>query len=309
MADAVNASRDRLIGRRPGARVAQRVLVLAYVVVLVLVPLVLVTWRALSPGFGAFWSAVSDDQAVSAIKLTVEIAVLAVALNLLFGVGTAILLCRYRFVGRRLLSALIDLPLAVSPIVVGVALVLVYGPTSGWFGSGLAAHGIQIIFAMPGMVLATTFVSMPLILREIVPVLQAEGIDQEQAARVLGANAWQRFRRITLPTIRPALAYGIVLGLARSIGEFGAVAVVSGNVSGAQQTQTVPLVISERVQQFEPGAYQLAFVLILVTVAAIVIVSLRRDRSSSQRAGQERAAQQAQQQEQRQEQKEAQAVT
>jgi sulfate/thiosulfate transport system permease protein len=168
-----------------------------------------------------------------------------------------------------------------------VALVLVYGPSSGWFGGTLAAHGIKIIFAVPGMVLATTFVSMPLILREVVPVLQEEGIEQEQAARVLGANAWQRFRRITLPTIRPALAYGIVLGLARSIGEVGAVAVVSGNVSGAGQTQTVPLVISERVQQFEPGSYQLAFVLILVTVAAIVIVSLRRGHSSA-RPGRQR---------------------
>jgi sulfate/thiosulfate transport system permease protein len=278
---------DSLIGRRPGARVAQRVIVLAYVGVLVLVPLVLVTWRALSPGVGAFWSAISDDQAVSAFKLTAEIAVLAVLVNLVFGVGTAILLARYRFFGKGLLSALIDLPLAVSPIVVGVALVLVYGPSSGWFGGTLAAHGIKIIFAVPGMVLATTFVSMPLILREVVPVLQEEGIEQEQAARVLGANAWQRFRRITLPTIRPALAYGIVLGLARSIGEFGAVAVVSGNVSGAGQTQTVPLVISERVQQFEPGSYQLAFVLILVTVAAIVIVSLRRGHSSA-RPGRQR---------------------
>lgn len=249
---------------------------LVYVGILVIVPLAVVTWRALKPGLGAFWSAISDAQAVSAFRLTAEIALWAVALNLVFGVGTAILLTRYRFVGKRLLSALIDLPLAVSPIVVGVALVLVYGPSSHWFGSTLVSHGIKIIFAVPGMVLVTTFVSLPLILREIVPVLQQEGIDQEQAARVLGANAVQRFHRIILPTIRPALSYGIVLGLARSIGEFGAVAVVSGNVSGATQTQTVTLAISERIQQFEPGGFQLAFILVLITVAAILIVGMRR---------------------------------
>jgi sulfate transport system permease protein len=157
-------------------------------------------------------------------------------------------------------------------------LVLVYGPTSRWFGEDLHHIGIDVIFATPGMVMATAFVSLPLILREVAPVLAEAGVDQEQAARVLGASAWQQFRRITVPTIRPALLYGVVLSLARSIGEFGAVLVVSGNVSGAGQTQTIPLVVAERVQQLEPGSYQLAFMLIVAAVSAIVLTFLKRDR-------------------------------
>jgi sulfate transport system permease protein len=261
--------------------VVQRSIALAYLGVLVLIPLAVITWKTVSAGWSAFWAAISSNQAVSAFRLTAEISIAAVVLNTVFGVSLALLLTRYRFRGRRLLGTLADLPISVSPIVVGLALILVYGPFSGWFGKGLADAGLPIIFHLPGMILATTFVSMPLILREVVPVLEEEGIEQEQAARVLGANAWQRFSRITLPTIRPALAFGIVLGLARSIGEFGAVRVVSGNVSGAGQTQTVPLVIAERFEQNEQGYYQLAFVLILITVLAIVVVSLRRKKETA----------------------------
>lgn len=268
-----------VVGRRQSSRIAQRVIVLVYVAVLVLVPLIIVTWRTFEPGLQAFWSAISSDQAVKAFILTAETALVAVALNMVFGVGMALLLTRYRFPGKRMLNALCDLPMAISPIVVGIALVLVYGPVSGWFGKDLADSGINVIGALPGMILATTFVAMPLILRELVPVLEEEGIDQEQAARVLGANSLQRFKRIIFPIIRPALAYGIVLGLARSIGEYGAVVVVSGNVSGADQTQTVPLVIGERVHLLQPGYYPLAFVLIMVTVGAIVLVSLNRKKA------------------------------
>ena len=260
--------------------IAQRTIALGYVGVLVLVPLAVITWKTFADGWGKFWSAISTDQAVSAFRLTAEISVAAVVINTVFGVGLALLLTRYRFRGQRLLGALADLPISVSPIVVGLALVLVYGPYNGWFGKGLYHAGFQIIFATPGMILATAFVSMPLILREVVPVLEEEGTEQEQAARVLGANGWQRFRRITLPIIRPALAYGVVLGLARSIGEFGAVRVVSGNVSGVGQTQTAPLVIAERFEQGEQGYYQLAFVLIVVTVLAIVVVSLKRKKET-----------------------------
>jgi sulfate transport system permease protein len=191
-----------------------------------------------------------------------------VLLNVVFGIGMALLLARYRFPGRRLLNILIDLPLAVSPIVVGLALILVYGQEGGWLG-GL---GVQIIYSIPGMVLATVFVSLPLVVRELVPVLEEEGLDQELAARSLGANARQCFRRITLPTIKWALAYGVVLSLARAIGEFGAVKVVSGNIIG--QTQTVTLLVDERAEQFEPGAYQASILLIVVTVICIVGVSL-----------------------------------
>jgi sulfate transport system permease protein len=269
-----DSTRVRLSPR--GAKLLQRSVAIIYVGVLVLIPLVVITWQTISDGWSVFWQAISGEQAVTAFRLTAEVAVAAVLINTIFGVGVALLITRYRFRGRRLLGTLADLPISVSPIVVGLALVLVYGPYSGLFGKGLADAGFQIIFAVPGMILATAFVSMPLVLREIVPVLEEEGTDQEQAARVLGASALQRFLRITLPTIRPALAYGLVLSLARSIGEFGAVKVVSGNVSGINQTQTATLLVDERVEQLEPGAYQLAFVLIVVTVLAMIIVSLRR---------------------------------
>jgi sulfate transport system permease protein len=261
-------------------QLARRGIALGYVAILVLVPLVVVCWNALRPGWSMFWAAVSDGQAVTAYRLTVEVAAAAVGLNVVFGVGLALLLTRYRFPGRRLLGALADIPISVSPIVVGLALVLVYGPAAGWFGKGLHDAGINIVFALPGMIMATAFVSLPLIMREVVPVLVEAGLDQEQAARVLGATAWQRFYRITLPTIKPALFYGIVLSLARSIGEYGAMLVVSGNVSGSGQTQTVPLVVGERVQQLEAGSYQLAFVLVLITVIAIVLTVLKHDRGA-----------------------------
>jgi sulfate/thiosulfate transport system permease protein len=259
-----------------GTKYTLRVLTVLYVGILVMVPIVVVTWRTFSAGLGAFWDAISSEQAVTAFRLTFEIAIIAVIINVLYGVGVALLISRYRFPGRRLLGSLTDLSVSVSPIVVGLALILVYGPYNGFFGKPLAESGFNVIFSLPGMIMATAFVSMPLVLRAVLPVLDEEGIDQEQAAKVLGASAVQRFWRITLPTIRPALAYGIVLSLARSIGEFGAVKVVSGNISGTGQTQTTTLLIDERSEQFEPGAYQLAFVLILVTVAAIAFVSFRR---------------------------------
>jgi sulfate transport system permease protein len=198
-----------------------------------------------------------------------------VVLNTVFGVGVSLLLVRYRFPGRRALSALIDLPLSVSPIVVGLALVLVYGGRDGWFGPALEDAGIQVIFATPGMILATCFVALPLVVREVVPVLEEVGIEQEQAAQSLGANALQTFRRITLPSIRWALVYGVVLSLARSLGEFGALKVVSGNVLG--HTRTATLVVEEKYLNFDrDGAYATAFLLALVSVACIVIVSLVR---------------------------------
>jgi sulfate transport system permease protein len=269
------------LGINRGTRITQRTIALIYLAVLVMIPIVVITWRTIGDGWTTFWSAISSSQALTAYRLTLEVSVLAVALNVVFGVGVALLVTRYRFPGRRLLGALSDLPLSVSPIVVGLALVLVYGPLDSWFGSGLQGAGIQIIYALPGMVLATSFVSLPLILREIIPVLEEAGNDQEQAARVLGANAWQSFVRITLPTIRPALMYGVVLTFARSIGEYGAVKVVSGNVSGVGQTQTLPLVIGDRVEQLQGGYYQLAFVLIVVTVTAITVVSHKRKEETS----------------------------
>jgi len=258
------------------AKYGLRAIALIYVFVLVVIPMGVITTRTLRQGLGAFWDAISSPQAVSAFRLTATVTVWAVVLNTIFGVGVAILLTRYRFPGKRLMSALIDIPIAISPIVVGLALVLVYGPYNGWFGKSLHSAGFEVIYAVPGMVLATVFVSLPLVLREVAPVLEEEGLDQEQAARVLGASAWQRFRRITIPTIKWALSYGIVLSIARSIGEFGAIKVVSGDISGTGQTQTATLLVDERIEQLEPGAYQVSMVLIAVAVLAIILVSLIR---------------------------------
>jgi sulfate/thiosulfate transport system permease protein len=258
--------------RGRGTRTGLRTIAVLYVGILVAVPLALVFARTFEQGWTVFWDAISTPDAVHAFRLTGEIALMAVAINTVFGIGVALLLARYRFPGRRLFSVLLDIPVSISPIVVGLALVLVYGPTQGWFGPRLSDAGLQIIFATPGMVLATCFVSLPLVVRELVPVLEEEGLDQEIAARSLGANAWQRFVRITLPTVRWALAYGVVLSLARAIGEFGAVRVVSGDVIG--QTQTGTLRVADLAEQGEPGAYQVALVLVLFAVACIVGISL-----------------------------------
>nr|MDT0664959.1 sulfate ABC transporter permease subunit [Micromonospora sp. DSM 115978] len=213
-----------------------------------------------------------DPDVVHALQLTVLVAVVAVAINTVFGVGISLLLVRYSFPGKRLLNVLLDIPLSVSPIVVGLALVLVYGGRNGWFGPTLEDAGFQIIFATPGIVLATVFVALPLVIREVVPVLTEVGDEQEQAARSLGANALQTFRRITLPSIKWGVVYGVTLSLARSLGEFGAVKIVSGNILG--DTRTATLVVEEKYLNFDKGgAYATAFLLALVAVAAIVVVS------------------------------------
>src|SRR5690554_2876651 len=201
-------------------------------------------------------------------------------LNTVFGVGISILLVRYRFPGKRVLSALLDLPLSVSPVVVGLAIVLVYGGRGGWLGPTLEANGLQVVYATPGMVLATAFVALPLVIREVVPVLEEVGMEQELAVQSLGASAWQRFRRITLPSIRWAVVYGVVLSLARSLGEFGAVKIVSGNVLG--ETRTATLVVEEKYLNFDKaGAYATAFLLALVSVACITVVSLVRPKEGT----------------------------
>ena len=264
--------RRRVRSRR--AKYALRLIVVAYVGVLVALPVGVVVWRTIRQGAGTFWDAISSPQAVQAFQLTGIVAGSAVLINTVFGVGAALLLARYRFPGRRALDLAIDVPIAISPIIVGLALILVFGWTTGWFGSALQHAGVEVIFATPGMVLATAFVSLPFVVREVLPVLEETGLDQEHAARSLGANAWQRFLRITLPTIKWALAYGVVLSIARAIGEFGAVRVVSGNVTG--QTQTLTLVVDERAEQFEPGAYQLSLVLIATAALCIVVISLAR---------------------------------
>jgi len=268
---------DQVAGRRRSP-LALRVIAIGYVGVLVLLPLAVVFWRTWQQGLGTFADAVTGDEAAHAYKLTLIVAGSAVVLNTVFGIGVALLLARFRFPGKGILNILIDLPVSVSPIVVGLALILVYGWQTGWFGGPLSNAGWQIIFATPGMILATAFVSLPLVLREVLPVLTETGLEQEQAARSLGASAAQRLRRITLPTIRWALAYGVVLSIARCLGEFGAVRVVSGGVVG--QSQTVTLLVDERAEQFEPGAYQLSVVLIAVAALCIIAISIVRPKES-----------------------------
>ncbi|HCB04928.1 MAG TPA: sulfate ABC transporter [Nocardioides bacterium] len=238
-------------------------------------PSLYVVRRAFEGGVSAFLDVLSDPGVTHALQLSVKIAVVATLINLLFGVGMSLLLVRYEFPGKRALSALIDLPLAVSPIVVGLALILVYNGRYGWFGPTLEDNGIQIVFSFPGMVMATTFVALPLIIREVVPVLEDMGDEQEQAANSLGANGWQTFWRVTLPGIKWAIVYGVVLTFARSLGEFGAVKVVAGNVSG--ETTTAPVLVQQKYQNFEQQtAYAVAFILVAFAVVSLIIVALLR---------------------------------
>ena len=258
-----------------------RGLAVGYVFLLVAWPVSLVVRYTFADGMTALASAFSDPLVTHALRLTAVVSLCAVAVNLVFGVGISLLLVRHVFPGRRVLSALVDLPMSVSPVVVGLALLLVYNPRTGLFGQTLDAHGVQVVFATPGMVMATAFVALPLVIREVVPVLEEVGDEQEQAARSLGANAVQTFRRVTLPGIRWAVVYGVVLSLARSLGEFGAVKVVSGNVMG--QTQTATLVVEQRYQSFDQStAYAAAFLLALASVLCIVVVSILRPSESRQ---------------------------
>ncbi len=267
-------------GPRPVVVWALRAVVVTYLFLLVAWPTSLVVENTFAHGLQGLSTALSDPDVVHALQLTGVVAVCAVLINLVFGVGVSLLLVRFDFPGKRLLSAMVDVPLSVSPVVVGLALVLVYNPRFGWFGQGLDERGIQVIFATPGMIMATCFVALPLVVREVVPVLQEVGDDQEQAARSLGANGRQTFRRITLPSIKWALVYGVVLSLARSLGEFGAVKVVSGNVIG--DTQTATLLVQQKYQNFQQEtAYSVAFLLAFVSVVCIVAVSLLRPKENS----------------------------
>ena len=265
--------------RRTATRYSLRFVVLGYLAVLLAVPVGVVFYRSFRHGLEPVWSSLTTADARSAIYVTLIVAVAAVVLNTIFGVGAALLLVRKQFPGRRLLDVLVDLPQAVSPIVAGLALVLVYGKF-GFFGGWLQRHGIQLIFSLPGMVMATAFVSLPLVVRAVAPVLAESGDEQEQAARTLGASGWQTFRRITLPSIRDALAYGVVLSLARSLGEYGAVTVVSGHVLG--KTLTVTLFIDDRLENFDTtAAYSASALLALLAMASLLVSRRLRSRTRS----------------------------
>lgn len=261
---------------------ALRIFVIVYLFFLVAWPVSLVAQRTFEGGLDNLRGVLQDPDVMSAMRFTLVVAVVSVIINTLFGVSMSILLVRYEFRGKRLLSALVDLPLAVSPIVVGLSLVLVYGGREGWFGPTLEAAGFQVIYALPGIILATTFVALPLVIREVVPILEEVGTDAERAAQTLGANTWQTFWRITFPAIRWGIVYGVVLSLARSLGEFGAVKVVSGNLLG--RTRTATLVVEEKYLNFDKGgAYATAFLLALVAVACIVVVAIIRPDTSDDR--------------------------
>jgi sulfate transport system permease protein len=252
-------------------RHALRGFALGYLALLLVAPVAMVFYRAFEHGIAKVVDALTTPDALHALWLTVEVSTIAVAANTVFGVACAIALARHRFRGKAILDRLVDLPFAISPVVVGLALILVYGQ-QGWFGRSLAGAGIQVIFSTPGIVLATIFVSLPFVVREVTPVLREVGTEQEDAARTLGANGWQTFRRITLPAIRPAIGYGVILSTARALGEFGAVSVVSGKLQG--RTETLTVFVQDRFEGFDmTTAYAAAVLLALLAVSVLLTMT------------------------------------
>jgi sulfate transport system permease protein len=276
------------------AKYGLRGVALGYLFALLLIPVMLIFIKAFEDGAAHAWESVTTPDALHAFWLTIMIVLIAVPLNTIFGIVCALVLVRQDFRGKSILNGLIDLPFAVSPVVIGLSLVLVYGSVDGWFGPWLAEQGIRVIFSVPGMVLATIFVSLPFVVREVVPVLQEIGDDQEQAAATLGANGWQTFWRITLPSIRWGVTYGVVLATARALGEFGAVAVVSGKISG--RTETATIFVENQYEHFNvSGAYAAALVLAVLALATLLAMNFiqRRDKvavAPAAAAGKELAA-------------------
>ncbi len=259
-------------------RLGLRGVVFGYLTFVLLAPLVMVFYRTFEAGLHPIWQALSDPNTIHAFKVTLIAAAIAVPINTVFGVLCGLAIVRRRFPGKGLLNAFIDLPLAVSPVVIGYCLFLLYG-REGWFGSWFMGHGIQILFALPAIVLATVFVSVPFVAREVIPTLRELGTEQEQAAATLGATRGQRFWRITLPSIRWAIVYGIVLTTARCLGEYGAVAVVSGGVMG--RTQTASILVDQDVQNFNTtGAYAVSLVLALIAVLVLIAMTVIKPREA-----------------------------
>jgi sulfate transport system permease protein len=260
-----------------------RTLGLGYLGLLLLAPVAMIFYKTFEHGFGPPFEAMTSPEAIHAIQLTLLMVAIAVPLNTIFGVGCALLLVRRRWWGNGVIDMIINLPFAVSPIVVGLSLYLLYGNT-GWFGPFVEDLGFQVLFNWPAMVLASVFVSLPFVVREVVPVLHEIGTEQEQAASTLGANGWQTFWRITLPAIRWGVAYGIVLTTARVLGEFGAVTIVSGSISG--ETETMPLFVAKAFEQFqEEAAYAGAIVLALLALTTLLLMSIGGRKTKAAGAG------------------------
>lgn len=253
----------------PRVRLLLRSIALGYIAVLLVVPVALILWRTFSPGLGQFYAWVTTPAAISALQLSLLVVAIVVPLNVIFGIPTALMLARNRFRGKGLLQAVIDLPFAVSPVIVGVALIVLWG-SAGVLGFVERDLGLKIIFSLPGIVLASVFVTLPFVVREVEPVLHELGTDQEEAAATLGSSWWQTFWRITLPSIRWGLTYGIVLTIARTLGEYGAVLMVSSNLPGKSQTLT--LLVSDRYNRgAEYGAYALSTLLMAVSVVVLIV--------------------------------------
>ena len=255
-----------------------RVVALGYLTLILIAPLAMMVWRTAEDLDGA-WAAITAPDTIAAFELTLKVTTIAVVVNTVFGIICALLIVRGNVPGRGFLNAFVDLPLSLSPVIVGFALVTLYG-LNGWFG-WFQRNGYEILFATPSIVLATIFVTLPFVVREVVPTLREIGDDQEQAARTLGASGWQTFWRITLPSIRWAVVYGVVLTAARAIGEFGAVAIVSGNIVGKTQTATLRV---EDAYQFSYGnyapAYGISFVLAAMAILVLVLMIVLQPKES-----------------------------
>jgi sulfate transport system permease protein len=275
-AKVTTASRSALRGQSPVLRWVLTGVVLAWFAVLILVPALALIRAALARGIGTFAAAIASPDAQQAFGLTIAITLGATVVNTIFGLAFAMVLVRHKFWGKALADGLVDLPFAVSPVIAGLMLIILYGP-QGWFGSWLNAAGIRVVYAWPGMLLATTFVTLPFVVREVVPVLREFGIDQEEVAYTLGARRWRTFWRVTLPSIRWGLAYGVTLTIARSLGEFGALLVVSGNILG--RTQTATLYVHDGIESFNAeGAYAASLLLAGVSFVMLIGMEMLRKR-------------------------------
>jgi len=264
----------------PWVRYTLITVALLFVVLFLVLPLAAVFTEALRKGFGAYLAALKEPDAWSAIELTLIAAAIAVPLNLVFGVSAAWAIAKYEFRGKSFLTTLVDLPFSVSPVVAGLMYVLVFG-AQGWFGPWLAANDMKVIFAVPGIVLATVFVTFPFIARELIPLMQAQGSDEEQAAIVLGATGWQTFWHVTLPNIKWGLLYGVILTNARAMGEFGAVSVVSGHIRG--QTNTLPLHVEILYNEYQSvAAFAVASLLALLALVTLLIKSVAEWRAEQE---------------------------
>jgi len=279
----MSSANHTLTTEAPWVRRTLIAVALGFVTLFLLIPLVAVFWEALAKGWELYLAALVEPEAWSAIKLTLITAAIAVPLNVVFGVAAAWAIARFEFRGKSLFTTLIDLPFSVSPVVAGLMYMLLFG-AQGWLGPWLAEHDIKLMFAVPGIVLATVFVTFPFVARELIPLMQAQGQDEEQAAMVLGASGWQTFWKVTIPNIKWGLLYGVILTNARAMGEFGAVSVVSGHIRG--ETNTIPLHVEILYNEYNfVGAFACASILALLALVTLLVKTVIEWRIARQREG------------------------